>query len=84
MSTRQTQRMLSANHVSRIQTASCSIDGVAVILQDLVQSRDPKISRMAYACSDLLERISEELDEVAASIENLEPACPMAHASGAA
>lgn len=57
----------------RIETASASIDGVAAILQDMVQSPDRQTSRAAYACCDLLERISDELDHVAVSVHKLEP-----------
>lgn len=58
---------------TRIETASASIDGVASILQTMVQSEDTQISRAAYACCDLLERISDELDQVAVSVHKLEP-----------
>ena len=57
----------------RIEAASCSIDGVAAFLMDLVQSPDLQVSRMAYAMGDLLQRLGGDLDEVALEVKKLTP-----------
>lgn len=54
----------------RVQHISASVDGAAAILQELIAHEDPEISRQAYAVSDLLERLSRELDEVAGLMES--------------
>lgn len=57
----------------RIETASCSIDGAAAFLMDLVASPDLQVSRMAYSLGDLLERISSELQEIGVEVREVEP-----------
>lgn len=63
--------MASESLASRIETASCSVDGVASYLMDLVGSPDLQVSRQAYALGDLMERISVDLDGIANEIRKL-------------
>lgn len=55
----------------RIEAASCSIDGAAAFLMELVQSPDLQASRMAYAMGDLLGRITGDLDKIAIEVKKL-------------
>lgn len=53
---------------AKITNASASIEGVAQILTDLMGA-DQHTDRTLFACSDLLSRISDELDGVAHGLE---------------
>lgn len=54
---------------ARLQTISGSVDGAASILNQLVGHSDLEVSRQSFACADLLERLSGDLDEIAAQVE---------------
>lgn len=49
----------------RLNEAACTVDGVAAILEDMVNSEDPTASRTAYALADLLTRVSADLSGMA-------------------
>ena len=66
--------MATESLASRIETASCSIDGVASFLMDMVQSTDLQVSRQAYALGDLCERISSDLDDIRVELTKLSKA----------
>ena len=55
----------------RVESASCTIDGAAAIVMELVESSDPRVSRIAHAVGDLLERVSADLDQVAVEVQQL-------------
>lgn len=66
--------MASESVASRINDASLSIDGVAQIVENLVQGKDGDTDRIAFACADLLRRISETLDSAVVDLERAEGA----------
>lgn len=55
----------------RIHRASATIDGVACVLSDLVHCDNDEASRKSFSCMDLLERISADLDAIAAEVQHL-------------
>lgn len=69
MATRNNNTPITTNPVrpiaARLQAISGSVDGAASILNQLVQHSDPDVSRQSFACADLLERLSGDLDEIA-------------------
>lgn len=54
---------------ARLQTISGSVDGAASILNQLVGHSDLEVSRQTFVIADLLQRLSCDLDEIAAQID---------------
>lgn len=56
----------------RIANASCTVDGVAALIQDSIVAEatpeDMERSRRFYALADLLERVGDELSELEVSV----------------
>lgn len=61
--------MATESVADRVNKAAASVDGVASVVNDWVQSDDLNLSRQAYAMGDLLERISADLSRMASELE---------------
>jgi hypothetical protein len=57
---------------NRLYAISASVDGAASILQGIVDNQDREVSRQSFACADLLERLSDDLDKIAEEVAALE------------
>lgn len=58
----------------RLHSVSGSVDGAAAIVSGLVDGADHTVDRVAYACGDLLKRLSDELDAIGSELERMERA----------
>jgi hypothetical protein len=60
--------MATESVTARLNHIAASVDGVASLLQEMVQSSDPEVSRQAFALADLCERNSQELGAIATAL----------------
>lgn len=60
--------MATESVTARLNHIAASIDGVASLLHEMVQSSDAALSRQAFALADLCERNSQDLSEIASSL----------------
>ena len=56
---------------TRIEQASCSVDGVVAILDALDANDTSSVERVVWACRDLLSRVNDDLDEIGAQVSRL-------------
>lgn len=56
---------VSGDIATRIESMSCAIDGVAAIVGGIAAGEQSAVESAAFACRDLLMRITADLDDVA-------------------